>query len=121
VKRGKARFGGKSVHDIMQINGKVGWLFNDMEHYDSPTLERYINRLNRYTDLHADELRFRNAPKNVFYMWYYAIFRAKLTFLMLYVRHAGFKDGMRGFLWSAFSAWHYPLAYFKYLSGERNG
>ena len=53
VKRGKAHFGLKSVHDIMQVDGEVGWLFNDMLHNDSPTLSKYIMRLNRYTDLHA--------------------------------------------------------------------
>ena len=74
VKRGKAHFGLKSVHDIMQIDGNVSWLFNDMLHNDSPTLSKYIMRLNRYTDLHAEELRQRKAPKNIFYLFYYAIF-----------------------------------------------
>lgn len=121
VRRGKAHFSGKSVHDILRIDGEVGWLFNDMEHYDSPTLERYVSRLNRYTDLHADELKARRAPKNVVYLLYYSLVKSFLVFMKLYFRHRGYKDGMRGFLWSAFSAWHYPIAYFKYLSGERNG
>ncbi len=118
VKRGKAHFGLKSVHDIMQIDGNVSWLFNDMLHNDSPTLSKYIMRLNRYTDLHAEELRRRKVSKNIFYLFYYSIFKAKVKFLMLYFRYKGFKDGIRGFLWSAFSAWHYPIAYFKYWTGD---
>src|SRR5258708_15868601 len=114
VKNGYAKFPAKSVHEQMEINGQVSWLFNDMLHNDSPTLSKYIMRLNRYTDLHADELRERKAPKNLFYLYYYAIFKAKVTFLLLFIRHKGFKDGIRGFLWSMFSAWHYPIAYFKY-------
>jgi len=108
----------KSVHDIMQIDGNVSWLFNDMLHNDSPTLSKYIMRLNRYTDLHAEELRRRKVSKNIFYLFYYSIFKAKVKFLMLYFRYKGFKDGIRGFLWSAFSAWHYPIAYFKYWTGD---
>jgi glycosyltransferase involved in cell wall biosynthesis len=120
VKKGKAHFGLKSVHDIMQIDGKVSWLFNDMCHNDSPTLYKYIMRLNRYTDLHAQELKDKNAPKNLLYLYYYAIFKAKLKFLMLYFRYKGYRDGITGFLWSAFSAWHYPIAYFKYWTGWEN-
>jgi len=114
VKKGRAHFGMKSVHDIMQVDGKVSWLFNDMFHNDSPTLFKYIVRLNRYTDLHAKELADRKAPKNMFYLYYYAFFKAKIKFLMLYFRYKGFEDGVRGFLWSLFSAWHFPIAYFKY-------
>ncbi len=118
VKKGKAHFGLKSVHDIMQIDGKVSWLVNDMLHNDSPTLSKYIMRLNRYTDLHATELSEKKAPKNILYFYYYCIFKAKMKFLSLYFRHKGFKDGLRGFLWSAFSAWHFPIAYFKYWTNN---
>lgn len=118
VKNGRAKFPAKSVHEQIEVEGKVSWLFNDMEHNDSPTLAKYVMRLNRYTDLHADELRERKAPRNIFYFYYYSVVRAKLKFLSLYFRHKGFKDGLRGFLWSAFSAWHFPIAYFKYWTNN---
>jgi glycosyltransferase involved in cell wall biosynthesis len=110
VKRGKARFPAKSVHEQMEIGGEVSWLFNDLMHNDSPTLRKYLMRLNRYTDLHASELALRHAPKDMFYFCYYTIFKV----ISLYIRHKGFQDGLAGFLWSAFSAWHFPIAYFKY-------
>lgn len=118
VKRGKAHFPAKSVHEQIQVDGKVSWFFNDMLHNDSPTLTKYIARLNRYTNLHADELKERKAPKNILYFYYYSIFKAKIKFLSLYFRHKGFKDGIRGFLWSTFSAWHFPIAYFKYWTNK---
>ncbi len=119
VKRGRAQFPAKSVHEQIQVNGKVSWLFSDMLHNDSPTLTKYIMRLNRYTDLHASELKERKAPKNILYFYYYCIFKAKIKFLSLYFRHKGYMDGVRGFLWSAFSAWHFPIAYFKYWTNLR--
>lgn len=118
VKRGKAGFPMKSVHEQMWIDGEVGWLFNDMLHNDSPTLRKYLARLNRYTDLHATELKERKAPKNIFYFFYYGVFKAKIKFLSLYLRHKGFMDGIRGFLWSVFSASHFPIAYFKYWTNN---
>jgi len=114
VKRGKARFPAKHVHEQIDIDGGVSWLFNDLEHFDSPTLRRYLSRLNRYTDLHADKLKERKVPRNLFYLFYYAFFKAFLVFLSLYIRHKGVKDGIRGFLWCFFSASHYTISYFKY-------
>lgn len=116
VKNGKARFPQKSVHEQMEVDGKVSWLANDLEHYDSPTLKRYFTRLNRYTDLHASELKERRAPKNIFYFIYYSFFKSFYVFLKLFFFHKGFLDGVNGFFWSFFSSLHYPIAYFKYLT-----
>lgn len=115
-KRGKAYLPAKSVHEIMQIDGKIAWLYNDMEHYDSPTLTRYLSRLNRYTDLHADELKFKKIPKNIISFLKYVLLLPVICFLSLYVRHRGYIDGVNGFLWSFFSALHFPIAYFKYVT-----
>lgn len=119
IKKGKAKFPQKSVHEQMEVDGKVGWLANPLEHYDSPTLKRYFTRLNRYTDLHASGLREKHAPKNVFYFIYYSFFKSFYVFINLFFCHKGFLDGVNGFLWSFFSALHYPIAYFKYLTNNR--
>ncbi|OGM76635.1 hypothetical protein A2208_00200, partial [Candidatus Woesebacteria bacterium RIFOXYA1_FULL_43_16] len=66
IKKGHARFPQKSVHEQIQLDGEVAWLSGDLLHYDSPTLKRYLSRLNRYTDLHAEELKEKHVPKNVF-------------------------------------------------------
>lgn len=118
VKKGKARFPQKSVHEQMELDGRVGWLANDLEHYDSPTLKRYFARLNRYTDLQAQELKEDKIPKNAWFIIQYSLFKPLYIFLNLFIRHSGFKDGVRGFLWSFFSSLHYPIAYFKYLTAK---
>ena len=116
VKKGKARFPAKSVHEIMEVDGEIAWLFNDLVHRDSPTLFRYISRLNRYTDLKASELKKAGTPKNWFALLYYSLWLPVMVFLKYYLRHRAFLDGMRGFLWSFFSASHYTIGYFKYFS-----
>jgi len=118
IKNGKARFPAKSVHEIMTVDGATAWLFNDMEHHDSPNLRRYIERMNRYTDLHARDYAKENIPKNFFFFLIYTTIKPMLAFFMLYFRHKGFMDGIRGFLWSMFSAMRFPLSYFKYWEGE---
>lgn len=114
IKKGKARFPAKSVHEQMIVDGEVGWLFNDLEHHDSPTLKRYLERMNRYTDLHAKELSEKKVPGNVFQLLKYSTIKPIVVFIKLFFRHLGFLDGIRGFLWSFFSAMHFPLAYYKY-------
>ncbi len=117
VKNGKAHFPAKSVHEQIEIEGEVGWLNSNLEHYDSPTLTRYIDRANRYTSLTAKEFEQKNVGKNLLGIFYYSVIKPSIVFLKLYFRHKGYLDGMRGFLWSYFSAMHYSIAYFKYYTG----
>ena len=119
VKKGKARFPSKSVHELMEIDGGVAWLFNDLEHDDSPTLQRYLERANRYTDLTAEEFREKMVKVNYWNLFKFSFIVPSVYFLNLYFRHKGFLDGMRGFIWSSFSALHYPIAYFKYWQKEK--
>jgi glycosyltransferase involved in cell wall biosynthesis len=116
IKNGKARFPQKSVHEQIQLDGEVSWLSCNLLHYDSPTLKRYLSRLNRYTDLHAEELRAQKLPQNFGSFFRYTIYKPLYTFVNLYFRHLGLLDGAGGFLWSFFSAMHFPVAYFKYIT-----
>jgi glycosyltransferase involved in cell wall biosynthesis len=118
VKNGKAHFPQKSVHEQIELDGEVSWLSGDLVHYDSPTLKRYIMRFNRYTSLQAGELKAKNSPKNLWNFLGYTLFKPLYTFFNLYFRHLGLLDGGAGFLWSFFSAMHFPIAYFKYLTSD---
>lgn len=119
VKKGKARFPCKSVHENMAISGKVAWLFNDLEHNDSPTFSRYMTRLNRYTNLQALEMKKLKLSTNYPTLLYFSFIKPMANFVKLYLLHKGFLDGMRGFVWSVFSSLHFPIAYFKYWEGVK--
>lgn len=117
-KNKKANWPCVSVHEQMKIEGRVGWLNSDLLHYDSPTLKRYLMRLNRYTDLQAEELKADKTSKNLLSFLKFTLLLPIYYFLLRYVRHKGFLDGVNGFLWAFFSATHFPIAYFKYLTNE---
>ncbi|HKC04965.1 MAG TPA: glycosyltransferase family 2 protein [Patescibacteria group bacterium] len=121
IKNGKARFPQKSVHEQIEIDGEVSWLFNNLRHYDSPTFSRYIARFNRYTNLKAQELKLEKVPKNPLFFIHYSLILPIYTFLNIYLRHKGILDGPQGFLWAFFSAMHFPIGYFKYISPEKSG
>lgn len=121
IKNGKAYFPAKSVHEQIQINGRVSWLEHDLIHMDSPTFRKYLQRMDRYTSLTASELQKENVGLGALDFANYMFFKPFFIFLKLYFRHKGFLDMFPGFVWSLFSALHFPVAYLKYIEMQKNG
>ena len=57
IKKGKAYLPCKSIHELMEVEGKTGWLANPLIHKDSPTFARYLERNSRYIDRLVLELK----------------------------------------------------------------
>lgn len=112
-KKGKAYLPGKSVHEQMVVEGKVGWLQNDLIHYDSKTFARYLKRNSRYIDLLAADLKKQN-PNFFDYM----VFKPVSWFLMTSIRNKGILDGFQGLVFSFFSALRFPRAYWRYINNK---
>lgn len=115
VKNGKAKFPCKSVHEQITIDGTVGYLKEPLEHYSYETIKDYWRKANAYTSLTADELRDKQVSKSISSLMEYFLVKPLSTFLTIFVRNQGFVDGIYGFLFSLFSALHFPIAYWKYL------
>lgn len=116
VKKNKAHFPCKDVHEQMLIAGKVGWLQNPLYHIDSPTFKRYLQRNNRYIDLMANDFAAKKMKKNFYSSLKYFIILPSWWFMLTYIRHKGFLDSWQGFIFSLFSALRFARAYLKYLS-----
>lgn len=117
IKRGKAFFPAKDVHEQMSVSGKVGWLQNYMLHIDSPTFARYLKRNSRYINLISDELKEKKIEKNIGNFLTYIFIKPVWWFLLTQIRHKGFLDGWQGIVFSFFSALRYPRAYVRYVKG----
>lgn len=115
VKNGKAYLPAKDVHEQMVVEGKVGWLGNDLLHLDSPTFRRYLERNNRYISLLAADLKKNNVPKNIRFGLDYFIIKPLSWFFITQIRHKGILDGYQGVIFSFFSALRFPRAYLQYL------
>ncbi|MCL4390435.1 MAG: glycosyltransferase family 2 protein [Patescibacteria group bacterium] len=110
VKNGHAHFPQKSVHEQIKIDGRVGWLTNNLLHYGNPSFSTYLEkRFNRYTNIMAVSLS-GGFIENVIWR---PLFDKYQGFFFIYFRHLGFLDGFPGFVWALFSALHFPIAYFK--------
>lgn len=117
-RKDKAWFPEKSVHEQIHVDGRVGWLSNDLNHYSNPTLKKYLSGANSYTSLFANSLKEKHIGLSVGNVLYYNLYKPVFIFFNLFIRHKGILDGFYGFLFSLFSALHYPVAYYKYLKEQ---
>ncbi len=115
IKKGKAYLPCKNVHEQMVVEGRVGWLQNDLYHMDSPTFDRYLQRNKRYIDLMAKELQESKKNTALFAPIRYLVYSPVYWFFLTYIRHKGFLDGFPGFVFSLFSALRFPRSYLKSL------
>jgi len=112
----KAYLPAKDVHEQMVVQGKVGWLGNDLIHYDSKSFSRYLQRNSRYIDLLADDFKIMNLKKTPATFIDYTIIKPVSWFLTTSLRHKGILDGFQGLVFSFFSALRFPRAYWRYIS-----
>lgn len=120
-KKGKGVLPEKSVHEQVKIDGEVGYLKNDIVHFADPQFSRYLKRSDRYSTLFSQDLRQKGVKNDVFNLFFYFIFKPLGTFGNIYIRHRGYLDGFRGFVWALFSATQYFFAYAKYIHGKKSG
>jgi len=113
IKKGKAYLPCKSVHELMEVEGKTGWLANPLIHKDSPTFKRYLERNSRYIDQLVIELKNCHSGQiSLFFDWVFI--KPITTFFSLLIRHKGILDGWRGVIFAFFSAIRFPRAYLRY-------
>ena len=119
-RRGKGKLPEKSVHEQVKIDGSVGYLENDLLHFADPHFQRYLERADRYTQLTAKEISQKNPGRSLLIFIYYLIIKPIFIFIDIYIRHKGYVDGFRGFIWAFFSASHHFFAYVKYWEGVKD-
>lgn len=102
-RRGRATWTG-SVHEGIVIDGDVGDLRHPILHFSHLTLERFIAKLNGYTEIEARTMK--DAGQSV------GLGRSALgalrAFLGQYVRLQGYRDGGHGFILAVYmAAYHF--------------
>ncbi|MBI3342221.1 glycosyltransferase family 2 protein [Candidatus Curtissbacteria bacterium] len=113
-RNGKARLPELSVHEQLKVDGELGHLTSDILHLADPNFTRYLQRSNRYTSQTATEIEKKDPGTSVFTFLNYAFVIPIFLFVKIYIRHRGYRDGFRGFVWALFSSFHHFYAYIKY-------
>jgi glycosyltransferase involved in cell wall biosynthesis len=115
-RKGAARFAERPVHETMVAEGPTGTLKNPLLHHCYPTLEDYIEHVNRYSSAGAQMLvDSGRAPRKVSALAWNALLNPAATFIYNYVCRLGFLDGREGLLQhlnhSVYIHWKYVKAW----------
>jgi glycosyltransferase involved in cell wall biosynthesis len=113
-----ARWSGKYVHESIGVDGPVGELRSELQHYSYDDLRDHLDRINHYTTLAARQMHEsgrRAGPLDL-------IVHPPAAFLRNYVLRRGFRDGMVGLTLSAVNAYSVFLKFAKLWElQERSG
>lgn len=115
-RRGVARFEERPVHESMRAECAVGELRGHLIHHSYPTLDEYIEHMNRYSSASAEMLvqAGRTSRSLPAFLWN-AFANPAATFAYNYILRLGFLDGREGLLQhvnhSAYIHWKFVKAW----------
>ena len=113
---GYARLPQKDVHEQMIVNGGVAWADGHLIHYANPGFKDYMRKWDTYTSFKAQQFFNAKIKINFFNSVKYVVWLPGKTFILLFIRHKGFIDGIPGFVFSAMSGLYHLVAYLKLWS-----
>jgi glycosyltransferase involved in cell wall biosynthesis len=113
--RRAARWRGGYVHESVSVDGPVGQLRNEIEHYSFRDLEDQLNRINHYTTLSARQMYDAGRRASTMDL----IVHPPAAFLRNYILRRGVLDGSAGFTISAINAYSVFLKFAKLRELQR--
>lgn len=93
-RRDRGRYDDRLVHETLQLEGRTGTLRAALAHDTYRSFGDYIERLDRYTQRGAADLRARGARASIWPL----LVRPPARFCRMYLLQAGFLDGVHGLL-----------------------
>lgn len=120
-RRGKARLPCKSVHEQMEVKGKLGWLNSELIHLPTPSFSIYLMKDNRYSTLLGQELLAKDPGTGIMAMFRFLVWIPFATWFSMFVRHKGYEDGFPGFVFSFYSGFTNINGYIKYWEAKKTG
>lgn len=115
-RRDTAQFEERYVHETMRCTGSTGMLHGHLLHHAYPTLESYIEHMNRYSTLGAGQAIEKGKGSHGFLPFCWNVYLTPVaTFQYNYFLRGGFLDGREGLLLhlyhSAYVSWKYAKAW----------
>jgi glycosyltransferase involved in cell wall biosynthesis len=93
-KKNEANLNDRLVHEKFVVEGKVGTLKNPMLHYTFTSFEEYLNKINSYTSLKAQELFQKKKRVGAWTIFSHTV----SAFFAFFIIRRGFKDGVYGLI-----------------------
>ena len=113
-RRGSAQFEDSAVHETMRCAGEAGRLSGAMIHHAYPTLDVYIEHMNRYSSLGAGQVAGRGKTSRSILSFLWNVYLNPVaTFQYNYFLRGGFLDGREGLLLHLYHSAYVSLKYAK--------
>jgi glycosyltransferase involved in cell wall biosynthesis len=111
-----ARFAERAVHETIAYDGHCETLRHDLIHHAYPSIQGYIEHMNRYSTLGARIAAEKGKTSQSWWAFLNNVIVIPVfTFLWNYIFRGGFLDGREGFLLHAFhsvyTSWKYAKAW----------
>lgn len=107
----------RAVHEIWNVTGSTGELESPLIHYPHQTIKEFIQDIDRYSTLHAQELAKEGKRSNIFKIMLWP----KFKFWQNYLFRLGFLDGGPGFVVTMMMCFHSYLAWSKLWLAQNKG
>ena len=107
--RRAAKWTGRYVHEALTVNGRVGSLRGEIEHYAYRDIADHLETINRYTTYAATQMFEDGRRAGLLQL----AGHPPLAFLRNYIARGGIADGARGFIISSMNAYYVFLKFAK--------
>lgn len=108
-KRGLGRMNGARIHESVTVQRTVERIDEPMYHYPYSSMNEYSQKINRYSQLVAEEMVEKGKRITFFDIFSHSGFK----FFQSYILKAGFLDGKRGLLLACYLTHYVMLKYTK--------
>ena len=116
-RRGHGRFAERAVHEAVVVDGEVGHLTAPLEHHTYDSISAFLQRMDRYSTLAAEELHRAGRPARAWDL----LARPGWTFLRMFLLRGGWREGWRGLVLSGLYAGYAFSKYAKLWELTRTG
>ncbi|HYM25971.1 MAG TPA: glycosyltransferase family 2 protein [Vicinamibacterales bacterium] len=107
--RRAARWTGRYVHETVTVDGAIGTLRGELQHYAYRDIAEHLETIDRYTTYAARQMHEDGRRAGVAQL----LGHAPLAFLRNYVAHRGVLDGAPGLIISALNSYYVFLKFAK--------
>jgi len=113
--RRAARWSDRLVHESILVEGPVGRLNSELEHYAYRDIAHHLETIDRYTTLAAAQMHRAGRRAH----WIGLLCSPPLTFLRNYIARGGVRDGTVGLIVSILNSYYVFLKFAKLWEAER--
>jgi glycosyltransferase involved in cell wall biosynthesis len=108
-RRSRGNFNRASVHERIEVTGTIGKFKHPLRHYSYDNLGQWIEKMDRYTTLSAEEAIKRGRNRSGLLL----AVSVPFSFFRSYLLERNFLNGLEGFYWSVLNSYYHFTKYAK--------